>query len=49
MLKILNIIDWMGEDGKELIETVESLDLSGRGQNYSIRMQDYLMEVKPYS
>jgi arylsulfatase A-like enzyme len=44
-LKILNIIDWMGEDGKELMPAVRKLDLSKGNKNYDERMKNYL-EIK---
>ena len=43
-LKILNIADWMGDDGKTLFSTIRDLDLSGKGKNYEARMQEYFME-----
>lgn len=43
-LKVLNIIDWMGEEGESLMETVRALELSPESQRYEIRMQDALVE-----
>ena len=43
-LKVLNIIDWMGDEGESLMETVKSLELTRGSQNYEIRMQEGLME-----
>ncbi|MCF8224267.1 MAG: sulfatase [Bacteroidales bacterium] len=42
-LKILNIIDWMGEDGWAFKNTVEALELSPQEQSYEIRMQENLV------
>jgi len=39
-LTVLNIIDWMGDEGKILMPTVRSL----RVKNYEARMQLYLLE-----
>jgi hypothetical protein len=41
-LKILNIIDWMGEDGKDLIPVVRELDFSKGNKGYDERMKNYL-------
>jgi len=38
-LKVLNILDWMGDDAKSLIPVVQSMDYS----NYEARMQEYLL------
>lgn len=38
-LKILNIIDWMGEDGEELMPTVRLLDIPDDRKNYASRMK----------
>ncbi len=38
-LKVLNILDWMGDDAKSLIPIVQSMDYS----NYEARMQEYLL------
>jgi len=43
-LKVLNIIDWMGDEGESLMETVKSLELTRGSQNYEIPMQEGLME-----
>ncbi len=43
-LKVLNMIDWLGDEGESLMETVRALELSPGSQNYEIRMQDALME-----
>ena len=43
-LKVLNMIDWMGDEGESLMETVRTLELSPGSQNYEIRMQETLME-----
>ncbi|MEX0981632.1 MAG: hypothetical protein WD577_00970 [Bacteroidales bacterium] len=43
-LTVLNITDWMGDDGKELIETISQLELKEKTQAYEIQMQEYLLE-----
>jgi hypothetical protein len=43
ILTILNITDWMGDDGKELIETIGRLELNKKEQGYEIRMKEYLL------
>lgn len=42
-LKVLNIIDWMGNDGEALMDVVRSLDVD----KYELRMQTALMEKFP--
>ena len=39
-LKVLNIIDWMGDDGVDLIPVVQTMEYT----NYELRMQDYLLK-----
>jgi len=43
-LKILNMIDWIGDDGEAMMETVRALELDPRKQSYEMRMQEALME-----
>jgi arylsulfatase A-like enzyme len=42
-LKILNIIDWMGEDGEAIMDTVRKLELSEKKQQYEIRIREYML------
>jgi hypothetical protein len=39
-LKVLNILDWIGEDAQVLLPTVKSLQVT----NYEARMQEYLLQ-----
>ena len=43
-LKVLNMIDWIGDEGESLMETVRALELKPGTQSYEIRMQNVLME-----
>lgn len=43
-LKILNMIDWIGDEGESLMETVRALELDPGKQSYEMRMQEALME-----
>ncbi len=43
-LKILNMIDWIGDDCEAMMETVRALELDPRKQSYEMRMQEALME-----
>jgi arylsulfatase A-like enzyme len=43
-LAILNMADWMGDDGAELIETIYQLQLDEKEQGYEIRMRDNLLQ-----
>jgi N-sulfoglucosamine sulfohydrolase len=43
-LTLLNIADWMGDDGKALIKTISQLELNEKTQAYEIRIQEYLLE-----
>ncbi len=41
-LKVLNIIDWLGPGGRDLINTVEKMEYSKEDQRYESRMQSNL-------
>ena len=43
-LTVLNMADWMGDDGKELIETIYQLQLDEKTHGYEIRMRDVLLQ-----
>jgi len=43
-LKILNLIDWIGDEGESLMVTVRALEFKPGKQDYEIRMQEALME-----
>jgi N-sulfoglucosamine sulfohydrolase len=47
LLTVFNIIDWMGDDGKELLTVISSVEIENRERmayGYQMRMKKYLTE-----
>tara|TARA_R110002096_G_scaffold111394_1_gene243132 strand:- start:24470 stop:26293 length:1824 start_codon:yes stop_codon:yes gene_type:complete len=44
-LKILNVMEWMGKDRKNMMNTVKNLDLSGEENGYELRRKEYFENV----
>lgn len=40
-LKILNVMEWMGEDRENMMNTVKKMDLSGTENGYELRRKEY--------
>ncbi|MEO9514075.1 MAG: sulfatase [Flavobacteriaceae bacterium] len=41
-LKILNVVEWMGEDRENMMNTIKKMDLSGEKNKYELRQKEYL-------